>query len=147
MVAGDWAAACSLLRSCSLPVEDVAEDQLEHFIGIYDGEELVALGGLEPYEGAGLLRSVCVRPASRGRGLAGAIVDALERRACEEGLEQIFLLTETAAAYFERRGYRRESRDAAPPAIAASSQFTQVCPASAVFMAKSLISSSRQPGG
>ena len=139
MAARDWAAVCSLLRLCSLPVEDLAKDQLEHFLGIFDGEELVALGGLEPHEGAGLVRSVCVRPASRGRGLAGTIVDELERRACEAGIERLFLLTETAAPYFERRGYQRESREAAPLAIAASSQFAQACPATAVFMAKSLI--------
>ena len=55
-----------------------------------------------------------------GRELVFTIVDELEGRAREKGVREIFLLTETAADYFERRAYRREDRRAAPASASQS---------------------------
>jgi amino-acid N-acetyltransferase len=54
------------------------------------------------------------------------------------GLERFMLLTETAADFFHRHGYRVVQRIDAPAALRASSQFASVCPASAIYMEKRL---------
>ena len=66
----------TLLSSNALPADDCAE-QGDIFCGIFDGDELIAGGGLEPAGDYSLLRSVVVKPSCRGRGLARAISEYL----------------------------------------------------------------------
>jgi amino-acid N-acetyltransferase len=48
------------------------------------------------------------------------------------------LLTTTAAAFFEKRGYRRLARTSAPAAIRATTQFSALCPSTATLMVKAM---------
>ena len=50
----------------------------------------------------------------------------------------MYMFTETAPQYFERKGYEKISRDSVPKSIHASSEFSSVCPVSAIVMKKSL---------
>jgi GNAT superfamily N-acetyltransferase len=85
----------------------------EFFFGGYDGDTLVALGGItpDPYvadRGVGRLRHVYVARAYRRHGVGRALVTALERRG--QGVyERLRLRTDTAAAaqFYERLGYQR----------------------------------------
>jgi len=54
------------------------------------------------------------------------------------GAERLHLLTDTAAPFFRVNGYAEADRAAAPPAVAASREFTALCPASATFLVKAL---------
>jgi amino-acid N-acetyltransferase len=54
------------------------------------------------------------------------------------GINWLYLLTETASEYFEAKGYERISREDAPAALSASSEFSHVCPVSAIVMKKPL---------
>jgi len=72
-----------------------------------------------------LLRSLAVDASVRGRGCARALVAAAERYARGRGVRRIYLLTTTAAKFFERLGYGAVARDA-------------LCPSSSAFMAKNL---------
>lgn len=63
---------------------------------------------------------------------------AAEARARSHGVQQLCLLTTTAERFFERLGYERADREAAPTAIRGTSEFTSLCPASAAFMRKRL---------
>ena len=54
------------------------------------------------------------------------------------GVQELCLLTTTAEHFFERLGYQRAEREAAPASIRGTSEFTTLCPASAVFMRKRL---------
>ena len=85
-----------------------------------------------------LLRSLAVRDGERGRGIGEQLVGAIEARAAMLGLQQLVLLTETAAPFFARRGYVAITRDLAPPAVQHSAEFRSICPASATCMIKSL---------
>lgn len=124
----------ALLDANALPTADCA-DQLGNFYGIFEGDRLVAAGGLEPAERYFLLRSVVVAPACRGRGLAREMTDFLLARARSAGCPRVYLLTETAADYFARLGFEAVARDSVPAAIAGTRQFTSLCPASAYCMA------------
>ena len=60
------------------------------------------------------------------------------RRAFDRGARRAWLLTISAAPYFEKIGFARIPREAAPHDIAATSQFTTLCPASAVLLSRSI---------
>jgi len=138
----DWPAVEALLRACALPLDGAAE-HLADFVVADDEGRLVAVAGLEARAADGLLRSVAVSPGSRGAGLGGAMVDAVEAMARLRGVERLHLLTTTAAPYFARRGFRARQRAAAPESLRASAEFRGACPASATFMTLSLASAPR----
>ncbi len=83
----------------------------ECFLGVYDGETLIACGGLnrDPYiaddPAIGRLRHLYVAEAYRGRGVARHLVDGLIARAT--AFRRIRLRTTSeAVALYERLGFR-----------------------------------------
>lgn len=104
-------------------------------------DELKGLVGLEYYGHVALLRSLVVHQNFRHSGSGRLLVDFAERQAALSGVRTLYLLTTTAADYFARIGYQALSRDDAPAAIATTAQFSDLCPSSASFMAKTLFSS------
>ena len=61
---------------------------------------------------------------------------ALEAEAARLGAVRLHLLTTTAAAFFQGLGYQPAERTAAPPSIAATAQFTSLCPSNAAYLVK-----------
>ena len=119
-----------LLVSNNLPSEDCAA-QPGIFYGVFENDRLVAAGGLEAAQNFCLLRSLVVHPDYRGRGLARSLAEFLIREAEAAGRAAIYLLTETAAAYFENMGFSHVARDEVPGAVARTRQFSSLCPDSA----------------
>ncbi len=127
-----------LLSREGLPVEDL-NDETQLF-GLYeDQEHLVGTAGLEVYGTIALLRSVSVIPARRQKGYGGYLMKGIEAVAATTGVQQLFLLTTSAAAFFQGIGYVTISREAAPLAIRNTFEFSSLCPASAAFMKKQLV--------
>jgi GNAT superfamily N-acetyltransferase len=120
------------LRAANLPTEDLLSEPFRYF-----SLDDLAWGGFGSARDA-LVRSVAVSPEARGRGVGAALVAALVERAHEEGVERLWLLTTDSAPFFERLGWRVADRSAAPPAIAASRQFSSLCPASSTLMVRTL---------
>ena len=127
----------ALLAAAGLPTADV-DQHLPQFLVARAGAELVGVAGLELLGESGLLRSVCVAEAFRGRGIADALCERLLAAAGAAGLRRIYLLTTTAEAYFARRGWGKVDRQQAPPEIRGTAEFASLCPATAVFMLRSL---------
>ena len=134
---GDLARLENLLRNNRLPSEDCAE-QVHNFCGIFDEDELVAAGGLEPAANYALLRSVVVQERYRGRGLARAMAEFLINQAHSEGMKAVYLLTETAETYFEKLGFSKLDRAQVPLEITQTRQFTSLCPDTASCMVMTL---------
>lgn len=132
------AALEQLLATAELPTEDLTPEMLEHFLAAHVDHALVGAIGLEPFGDAGLLRSLAVDEAHRGTGLGSKLVEALEEHARDQGVRELYLLTTTAEDFFLKLGYRRLPREQAPDAIAATAQFSQLCPSSSAFMVKPL---------
>lgn len=126
-----------LLDANDLPTDDVP-GALDHLVVARAGNEVVGTGGVEVHGRDGLLRSVVVEDSFRGRGEGATICDALEDDARREGVETLYLLTTTAAAFFRRRGYETVAREDAPSDIRETTEFADLCPASATCMAKDL---------
>lgn len=133
----DLAAALELLKAANLPVSGV-EEWFDRFVVAEHGGAIVGVAGLEVYGTDGLLRSVAVSADWRGRGLGGALTEEILGRSAQEGITALYLLTETAEGFFPRHGFRRIERDDASEGIRASSEFRDLCPASAVVMVRAI---------
>ena len=129
----DLAQLEALLRVNQLPTDDCAE-QAHRFCAIYKGDQLIAAGAIEVAEQFGLLRSVVVREDYRGMGLARDITAHLLQRARGEERLAIYLLTETAEAYFATLGFSPVARADVPLAVTRTRQFSSLCPESASCM-------------
>jgi N-acetylglutamate synthase-like GNAT family acetyltransferase len=127
-----------LLRQCQLPTGDLSPALLQDFLHSGPAAEPTGVVGLELFGPIALLRSLAVAADQRHGGLGRALVAAAEARARARGVEEICLLTQTAQPFFERLGYVPAARDTAPACIRTTSQFTTLCPDSAVFMHKRL---------
>lgn len=133
----DLAQLEALLRANHLPADDCVE-QVQHYCASYQGDELIAAGAIEPVAPYGLLRSIVVREDHRGRGLAQRMTRHLLNHARDEGRMAIYLLTETAQAYFASLGFVPIARADVPTAVSQTRQFVSLCPDSASCMCLSL---------
>lgn len=93
-----------LLAASGLPLDGAAE-ALSLGVVAHDGDEVVAAAAIERYGDAWLLRSVVVEPGRRGIGLGQDIVAAAEQLARDDGITELYLLTENAIDWFPRLGY------------------------------------------
>ena len=131
----DLMAIRALLERCGLPTSDLDSARPEFAVIRQDGQ-VVAAGALQRFGSSALLRSVVVTPDRRGSGLGRNVVSELERLARAAHISQLFLLTQTAADFFARQGYRVVERSSAPKDVQGSEEFRSLCPSSAICMAK-----------
>ena len=122
-----------------LPTADIRDGDGEFYVAVRDETgERVGCGGIERHGDAGLLRSVVVERHARGEGVGRAACERLCAIAEEGGLDRLYLLTTTAAGFFETRGFERVERATAPQAVRETREFAELCPDAAVFMRRRL---------
>ncbi|MBD1387428.1 GNAT family N-acetyltransferase [Mucilaginibacter rigui] len=126
-----------LLAAQELPTVDLP-GLLNNFFVAIDNNAITGVVGLEIYGNYGLLRSLAVNSSLKNKGIGAALLKRIETLATEKGLGAIYLLTETAKDYFEYKGYEHIARMDIPEEVKAASEFTHVCPDTAVAMQKSL---------
>lgn len=120
-----------------LPVSDLPAD-VAGFTLAFDDTELVGTAGMEILGRVGLLRSVAVAETHRNQQLGQRLFAAALDHARVQGIREVFLITDSAAEYFEKNGFQRVERSKVPEEIAGTAQFSGLCPSSAVVMRKSL---------
>jgi amino-acid N-acetyltransferase len=128
----------ALLEAAELPWSDLTDEHMEHFFFCGSPAALTGLIGIELRGANALLRSLVVRANRRCSGLGQALVEHAEAQARARGVRSIYLLTTTAAKFFERRGYVPATREEAPAEIRSTPEFADICPASSAFMVKRL---------
>lgn len=126
-----------LLTENGLPASDVTRELLRDFV-VAEGEGGLVVGsvGLETYDSIALLRSLAVAPTVRNAGMGSQLLAHVESLARDTGISELWLLTTTASEFFRRKDYVDVKRSTAPPEMQATTQFAQLCPASAVCMRK-----------
>ena len=124
----DFDAIVALLGAAELPVEDLDAARLDAFVVATEGEVCVGVVGLEIREAVALLRSLAVERRHRSRGLGARLVHAIETEARARGVAALYLLTTTATTFFERMGYSAHDRARVPSSIAATTEFSSLCP-------------------
>ena len=142
--AADLSAIRTLLENSGLPTRDLASARPD-FAVIRERGQVVAAGALQRFGSTALLRSVVVMAERRRSGLGQQVVAELEGLAHRKGIDQLILLTETAAEFFARQGYQVIDRAAAPKDMQQSEEFRSLCPSSATCMAKHLAHSHQDP--
>ena len=134
---GHRAEIIALLATEKLPTKDLPFE-LDHFLVAEENGTIVGVAGLEIYENNGLLRSVAVDVAFRNKNIAGELLMKIEDLAVSKGLQAIYLLTETAPDYFIKKDYLKTERSEVPSAMQQSSEFSFVCPQSAILLKKEI---------
>jgi len=135
-IKSDLSAATALLDAAGLPVADLSFDKLALIANkndIYQG-----IIGVETFGKIALLRSLVVSPEARGTGIGPALVTALETICVADGIDELWLLTIDADAFFAKLGYTARDRSAAPDVIRQTEEFSGLCPGDAVLMSKKL---------
>lgn len=121
------------LQQNHLPSSDIPT-RLDAIFLYRIGTEAVGLGGIEQYDAYGLLRSIVVADSFRGNGLGKRLCQMLLEQAVQQGIRELYLLTETAEPLFEKLGFEAIDRRTVPPEIQQTSEFSQLCPATAICM-------------
>jgi amino-acid N-acetyltransferase len=127
----------ALLVECGLPTRDLS-NPLENFLVLRRDKIVIGCVGLEIYGDACILRSLAVAPTERKRSFGIELVKRALAAAESARAPDVWLLTQTAAGFFEFLRFRPTDRGLAPPRILASSQFHGVCPSTAVCMRRTL---------
>lgn len=125
------------LTRMNLPVSDLPAD-VSGFTLAFDNTELVGTAGMEILGPVGLLRSVAVAETHRNQHLGRRLFAAALNHALSQGIREVFLITDSAAEYFEKNGFQRVERSDTPTEIAGTAQFSGLCPSSAVVMRRNL---------
>lgn len=126
------------LRGAGLPTVDLVSEGAR-FYALGAGEtDAFGFAGLVPFGDEALLRSVVVPEMGRGSGLGGVIVDQVADLAATYGVRRLWLLTTDAEGFFKRHDFRAVGRADAPLSVASSRQFSEICPATAVLMCRTL---------
>ncbi|MEX2234079.1 MAG: arsenic resistance N-acetyltransferase ArsN2 [Cyclobacteriaceae bacterium] len=123
----------SLLKASGLPADDL-DFSRDLLVGYYEGDALVGTGGLEIYGPYALLRSLSVKLGIRGKAVGTTITEYLLAEAKKRRLKGIYLLTETAHGFFQKKGFVDVPRDAVPEEVKRSAEFSKLCPQSAAVM-------------
>lgn len=127
-----------LLQANGLPFKDINEHLATFYIGEDSDGCAIGCVGFECYGPIGLLRSLCVDKDNRGRAKGLLLLSYVEEKARLMGVIDFYLLTTDASEYFSKHGFSVVARSDVPEEIKATQQFSNLCPASALVMMKSL---------
>lgn len=134
----DLAAIKTLLEDCGLPHQDLTEEHLKHFIVLAQSGRVFGSVGLEIFDSDALLRSLSVDLMLRGDGLGKRLLEEIEAYARNRGVDNLYLLTISAASFFAHHGYQQVDRSDVPMSIKNTAQFSELCPAGSTCMFKTL---------
>jgi amino-acid N-acetyltransferase len=130
----DFDTVIDLLNKSDLPNTDLDASKMSTFILAKDSNNTIGCIGLETFGEDGLLRSLVVDNNYRNFGIGSKLTDRLIALAVQRGVKKLHLLTNTAETFFAKKGFHKTERNLAPFTIGQSSEFTYVCPSSAVYM-------------
>lgn len=136
-----------LLEAGGLPVDDLESGDKVFFICHSEGavsnnnnyaEKLAGVIGIEQYGEDALLRSLAVTTDMQGQGVAGKLLAYTENYCQSNGINRLYLLTQTVPRFFRNQGYVDCIRETVPRSISLTEQFRTICPSDAVCLTKTL---------
>ena len=130
-----FSAAIELLKKNNLPTEDL-NPGTQLFV-VEEDDKVVATVAVEYDYNDALLRSLCVSQEKRNSGVGNELVSFIEEYVRQQGVQNIFLLTTTAADFFKKRGYTILDRSNVPKFIRNTKEYSVIC-ASSTLMRKAL---------
>lgn len=131
-----FTAAIDLLKKNNLPTEDI--DAGTQLFVVEEGDKVIATVAVEyDYDNA-LLRSLSVSEEKRKTGIGADLVNFIEDYVQKQGVQNLFLLTTTAADFFTKRGYYIIDRSNVPEFIKNTKEYRVICASSSTLMKKQL---------
>jgi GNAT superfamily N-acetyltransferase len=124
---------CDALVAAGVPTSDLFDGDAHYFAAKDHG-----FGGFVRIGDIALLRSIVIAKDRRGQGSGTIILDGLIAQLRALGVSGAWLLTTAADNFFAKHGFARRPRTDAPAAIAATAQFRELCPDTAVLMHRAL---------
>lgn len=137
-IAPDDPGLLAALKRENLPVDDLNDENRTFFVYRTLSGVVLGYGGYELYGSDVFLRSIVVMPDARGKKVGRNLVPLLLYRAYRRGARQAWLLTGSAADFFEKIGFARTPREEAPAAILQTRQAQSLCPSSAILLSKKI---------
>ena len=122
-----------LLESEKLCYNDINEAGV-HLFAVKIKHVTVGFFGFEIFEKDALFRSLLVLPDARKRGYGELIWEVARQKLTENEVQQVYLLTNTAAAFFIKMGFEEIDRTSVPKTIATTKEFVEFCPGSSTCM-------------
>ena len=124
-----------ILSQVNLPHEGVKEHLGGFLVARNGGGRILGCAGLERHGEIGLLRSAAVLSEYQGQWVGNMLIRELLKRASNEGVTEIVLLTTTAREYFQNKfGFREAKRSDYDERLADSQEWNLPRCSSAVFM-------------
>jgi amino-acid N-acetyltransferase len=130
-------ALIELLRTEGLPHSDLREPG-QAFWQLSQNGQFIGYAGAEGFTSDRLLRSFVLSPPHRSKGYGSAALAAIELPLAAQGVRTLHLLTTTAAPFSLRHGFVSHPRASAPDTIKQSLEFSELCPSTAAYLAKTL---------
>ncbi|HEY0808768.1 MAG TPA: arsenic resistance N-acetyltransferase ArsN2 [Longimicrobiales bacterium] len=124
----------SLLKQAALPTDGVRDFFPDNYAVAELGQVVIGAAGVEQYGSYGLLRSAVVAAGARGTGLGAQLVHDRLQWSRSRGITDVYLLTTTAPAFFEKFGFGRVERSAVPGEVQVAREFASICPSSSTVM-------------
>lgn len=129
----EFARINELLAQASLPALPSDTSPSNVFVATGNDAVIGAIA-LEVEARLGLLRSLVVDPKHERAGVANRLMQAVLSRVNELGLREVYMLTESAAEFFEPHGFKPIARDRVPTEIEKLREFREQCSEEAVVM-------------
>lgn len=123
----------SLLETENLCFNDISAIGVQIF-EVKSTENIVGYFGYELYGTYALFRSMVVVPDYRKKGFGTIVWNEARKMLINEKVEDVFLLTNTAAPFFKNQGFAVVPRSSAPKDIASTTEFIEFCPGDSVCM-------------
>ncbi len=91
---------------------ELLEMEIDRFLVVERDGMIIACAALYPFGKVGELACLAVHPDYRGEGRGDQLLEAVERRARQQGIRRLFVLTTRTSHWFQERGFRKgEVRD------------------------------------
>jgi amino-acid N-acetyltransferase len=111
-----------LLSECGLSALYIHR-HLKSFMVAKAGKRIVGVIGVEAYGRAGLLRSLCVDKAYRGRGIAKMLTAKILAYAHMRKIDRLYLFTWDAERFVSKLGFHKIDKKRIPKSIRLTWQF------------------------
>jgi len=123
----------SILKTENLCFNDINAAGVQIF-EVRSMQKIIGYFGYELYGNYALFRSMVVAPDYRKKGHGNLIWQEAKKMLLINDVEDVFLLTNTAAPFFKRQGFEEVPRSSAPKDIASTTEFIEFCPGDSVCM-------------
>lgn len=123
----DYDALSSVLADNSLLLGDREGSDRKFFAFVDEDGWRVAVGSLEIYGDAAILRSFLTTGCHHGQGLCGTMLEEVAASARREGIKTLYIFTDDKSGIFSDLGFTPCEENTAPDGLRASEQFAALC--------------------